>query len=259
MDIHLSFSQLSGDGKVMSGNDDGSITTSSSPSTAADFYIIRECFTIWFCIDHLNLKPMWLISPVYTIQSDVALFTMTFGNYNCKTFGVHQTAPHSSYSRAIFWLSRFGKKSAITRGYCTIKMPNNWKVSMKSTLPSLMLLEDVFRAVMTTTGTAKYHKIGIHMTMITLVFSVIAWQYLTIHYSDVIMSAMASQITNISTVCSAVCLGVHHRKHQSSALLAFVREIHRQLVDSPHKGAITRIFSIWCRHRGFLFSRGSML
>ena len=32
------------------------------------------------------------------------------------------------------------------------------------------------------------------------------------------------------------------RKHQSSASLAFVRGIHRWLMNSPHKGPITRIF-----------------
>ena len=42
------------------------------------------------------------------------------------------------------------------------------------------------------------------------------------HYSDVIMSPMVSQITSISIVCSAVCLGAHKRKRRSSALLAFV-------------------------------------
>ena len=46
------------------------------------------------------------------------------------------------------------------------------------------------------------------------------------HYSDVIMSAMASQITSVSIVCSTVC---------SDASLAFVRGIHRWPVDSPHK------------------------
>ena len=42
------------------------------------------------------------------------------------------------------------------------------------------------------------------------------------HYSDVIMSAMASQITGVSIVCSAVCSGADQRKYQSSASLAFV-------------------------------------
>ena len=45
-----------------------------------------------------------------------------------------------------------------------------------------------------------------------------------VHYSDVIMDAMASQITGVSVVCSAVCPGVDQRKHQSCASLAFVRE-----------------------------------
>ena len=47
------------------------------------------------------------------------------------------------------------------------------------------------------------------------------------HYDDVIMSAMASQITSLTNVYSAVCSGVDQRKHQSSASLAFVRGIHR--------------------------------
>ena len=43
--------------------------------------------------------------------------------------------------------------------------------------------------------------------------------------------------------CSTVCWGIDQRKHQSSASLAFVRGIHRWLVDSPHKGPVTqRIF-----------------
>ena len=42
------------------------------------------------------------------------------------------------------------------------------------------------------------------------------------YYSDVIMSMMASQMTGVSIVCSAVCLGTDQRKHQSSASLAFV-------------------------------------
>ena len=54
------------------------------------------------------------------------------------------------------------------------------------------------------------------------------------------MSIMASQITIIWTVYSAVCSGAHQRKHQSSASLAFVRGIHRWLVGSRHKEPVTR-------------------
>ena len=60
------------------------------------------------------------------------------------------------------------------------------------------------------------------------------------HYSDVIMNPMASQITGVSIVYSAVCLGADQRKQQSSASLAFVRGIHRSPVNSPHKGPVTR-------------------
>ena len=55
-------------------------------------------------------------------------------------------------------------------------------------------------------------------------FLVICW--FSIHYSDVIMSAMASQITGVSIVYSTVCLGSGQRKHQSSASLAFVKGSH---------------------------------
>ena len=54
------------------------------------------------------------------------------------------------------------------------------------------------------------------------------------------MSAMASQITSLTTVYSAVYSGADQRKHQSSAPLAFVRRIHRSPVNSPHKGPVTR-------------------
>ena len=61
-----------------------------------------------------------------------------------------------------------------------------------------------------------------------------------IHYNDVIMSAVASQITSVSIVCSAVGSGVEQRKHQSSVSLAFVWGIHRWPVNSPHKWSVTR-------------------
>ena len=51
------------------------------------------------------------------------------------------------------------------------------------------------------------------------------------HNSDVIMSAMASEITGVSIVCSTVCSDGDQRKHQSSASLAFVSGTHR---DNHH-------------------------
>ena len=53
------------------------------------------------------------------------------------------------------------------------------------------------------------------------------------------MSAMTSQITSHTTVHSTVYSGADQRKHQSSALPAFVGGIHRSPVNSPHKGPVT--------------------
>ena len=61
-----------------------------------------------------------------------------------------------------------------------------------------------------------------------------------VHYGDVIMGAMASQITSLTIVYLAVYTRADQRKHQSSASLAFVRGIHRGPVNSPHKWPVTR-------------------
>ena len=62
----------------------------------------------------------------------------------------------------------------------------------------------------------------------------------SLHYDDVIMGAMASQITSLTIVYSSVYSGADQRKHQSFASLAFVRWIHRALVNYQHKGPVTR-------------------
>ena len=54
------------------------------------------------------------------------------------------------------------------------------------------------------------------------------------------MSAMVTQITSVSIVCSTVFFIRRSKKNQSSASLAFVRGIHRSPVGSPHKGPVTR-------------------
>ena len=55
------------------------------------------------------------------------------------------------------------------------------------------------------------------------------------HYSNVIMSATASHITDTSIVYPTVCSGEDQGKHQNSLSLAFVRGIHRSQVNFPHK------------------------
>ena len=60
-----------------------------------------------------------------------------------------------------------------------------------------------------------------------------------LHYNDVIMSAMTSQVTSLAIVYSTVYSGTDERTHQSSASLAFVRGIHQWPVNSPHKGPVS--------------------
>ena len=55
----------------------------------------------------------------------------------------------------------------------------------------------------------------------------------TVHYDDVIMGTIPSQVTSLTIVYSTVYSGADQRKHQSSASLAFVRGIHRGLVNFP--------------------------
>ena len=54
------------------------------------------------------------------------------------------------------------------------------------------------------------------------------------------MGAIASQITSLTIVYSTVFADADQRRHQSSASLAFVWEIHRGPVNSPPKWPVTR-------------------
>ena len=67
-----------------------------------------------------------------------------------------------------------------------------------------------------------------------------AWCPEYVHYSDVIMSVMASLISSLTIVYSTVYSDADQRKHQNSASLAFVRGIHRSPVNSPHKWPVTQ-------------------
>ena len=61
-----------------------------------------------------------------------------------------------------------------------------------------------------------------------------------LHYCDIIMDMMASQITSLIIVYSTVYSDADQRKHQSSASLAFVWGIHQWPVYSLHKWPVTR-------------------
>ena len=66
---------------------------------------------------------------------------------------------------------------------------------------------------------------------------------LIVNYNDVIMNMMASQITSFTIVYSTIYSGKDQKEYQSPAPLAFVRGIHRWLVNSSHKRQVTRKMS----------------
>ena len=81
----------------------------------------------------------------------------------------------------------------------------------------------------------EWYKVGLFETL-----TVSPMRSVVPHYDDVIMTMLASQITSLPVVCSIVYSDVNQKKHQSSASLAFVREIHRGPVNFPHKWPVTR-------------------
>ena len=83
------------------------------------------------------------------------------------------------------------------------------------------------------------NNIGSHCQIATIPH----WWFVNIHYDDVIIWAMASQITSLTIVYSTVDSDADERKHQSSASLAFVRGIHRWPMNSPHKWPVSRKMS----------------
>ena len=60
------------------------------------------------------------------------------------------------------------------------------------------------------------------------------------HYSDVMMSTMASQITSLTIIYPTVHSGADRRKQQSSVSRAFFRGIHRWRGITRTKGPVTR-------------------
>ena len=66
------------------------------------------------------------------------------------------------------------------------------------------------------------------------------YNVMVLHYDDVIMTTMASQITSLTVVYSTVFSDADQRKHQSSASLALCVGNSPGTVNSPHKGPVTR-------------------
>ena len=60
------------------------------------------------------------------------------------------------------------------------------------------------------------------------------------HYDDVIMRAMASQITSLTIVCSNVYSRRRSKESSKLRVAGLVRGVHQWAVNSPHKWPVTR-------------------
>ena len=78
----------------------------------------------------------------------------------------------------------------------------------------------------------------------------------SIHYNDVIMGAVASQITSLAIDYSTVYSHADQRKHQSSASLAFVQRIHRG--PNSKMASNAENVSIWWRHHVTIWNQNKM-
>ena len=69
-----------------------------------------------------------------------------------------------------------------------------------------------------------YNFVHLYFRLLSIPMACISWnsKYFQ-HYHDVIIGAMTSQITGVSSVYSTFCSGENCRKHQSSMWLAFMR------------------------------------
>ena len=109
-----------------------------------------------------------------------------------------------------------------------------WNVVILTKFSSLAAVEVVILTTFSTTSVENFIKMTYPFPCVF--HQSFFYKKLTNIYSDVIMCAMASQITGASIVCSNACSGADQRKHQSSASLAFVRGIPRWPVVPLTKG-----------------------
>ena len=85
--------------------------------------------------------------------------------------------------------------------------------------------------------------------LLSLSETLLGCRYVPGHYCDVIMGAMASQITSLTIVYSTVHSGPDERKHQSSALLAICAGNSPVTGEFPAQMASNaENVSIWWRH-----------
>ena len=146
--------------------------------------------------------------------------------YSTVYSDVDQRKHQSSASLAFVW--------GIHRG--PVNTPHKWPVTRKM-FPFYDVIMGFFKYCFFFSNPVFLMVIYSALEYICIVLFITQW---ALHYGDVVMGVVASQITRITIVYSAVHSGADQRKHQRSTSLVFVRGIHRWPVNSPHKWPETR-------------------
>ena len=208
--------------------------------------------TLWYTLTVLTTLVAW---------SNHGLITMT----SCVRYGVSNSKNYQSW--VLYWLSvRRIHPDKRASNQCFMSMTVSWTAAATQwtvTLYAMMTSSNgnIFRVTGLLWWEFTCHRwillikasdaelwcfrwSALGQTVEQTIESLVIWDTIApimwLHYDDVVMGTMASQITSLTIVYSTIYSDAAQRKHQSSASLAFVRGIHRGPVNSPHKWPVTR-------------------
>ena len=134
---------------------------------------------------------------------------------------------------------------------------NSWNILLGNIFMKLVLSKQNLTALLGWCEAWKWpgkrRILGMVASLMSLQVSLATTRETQLHYIDVIMTTMASQITSLTVVYSTVYSDVDQRKHQSSASMAFVWGIHRDRWIPRTKGQLRGkcfhlMTSSWCTY-----------
>ena len=152
---------------------------------------------------------------------------------NWRWFDVCSASNQNFRNKVVIWV-KITKKNPLHTKSCENYISKKCEPSC-----SVLWVNAIFTMVHATNDMQLYTCKGIATFRLWRKFH-FPYMSLEYHYTDVIMTTMASQITSLTIVYSTVYSVADQRKHQSSASLALCVGNSPGPVNSPHKGPVTR-------------------
>ena len=152
---------------------------------------------------------------------------------NWRWFDVCSASNQNFRNKVVIWV-KITKKNPLHTKSCENDISKKCEPSC-----SVLWVNAIFTMVHATNDMQLYTCKGIATFRLWRKFH-FPYMSLEYHYTDVIMTTMASQITSLTIVYSTVYSVADQRKHQSSASLALCVGNSPGPVNSPHKGPVTR-------------------